>query len=118
MNIYEKFDAATKQTSAYAIMHQGKYIGRVIFKRGNGLRQTCFAQLWGMTMTTGFAGGGGYDKHTASFESAVEKFKVEDGNDPIVWAHAKAWKLLFSTSSGEAWNNRLISNGYQVLNVV
>lgn len=117
-SIYEKFDAATKQTSAYAILDKGKYIARVVFKRGNGLRQTCFAQIWGMQMTMGFAGGGGYDKHTASFEHAISKFKPEDGNDPDVVAVARLWQDLFVATSGEGWNNRLISAGYQVLNVV
>lgn len=117
--VYEQFDKATRDVSAFAVFKGPDYIGRVVFKRGtSGLRTTCFAQVWGLRMAKGMANGGGYDKDSAAAENAISKIKPEDERDPAPLEHLKAWQDAMKGPEGERWNRRLDAAGYNVVHVI
>ena len=45
-DIYDKFDAATRAFEAYAILRDGKPVGRIVIKFGNAA--TAYVQVWGV----------------------------------------------------------------------
>ena len=73
-NIYDTFNTATKGITAYAIMKDGKYIAKIVFKRVSSV--TCYLHVLGHNMVSGKANGGGYDMCTASAAHAADKLRV------------------------------------------
>lgn len=71
-DIYEKHQAAFKNVSAFVICDKsGERVATIAFKHGNAV--TCFLHIIGLEMTQGRAGGGGYDRKSASAWDAVQK---------------------------------------------
>lgn len=113
-SIYDQFDTATANLSAYAIFKGAESVGRVVFKRAkSGMRTTCFLQVWGAPMVKAFAPGCGYDKDSCSFEKAARLLK---GDFPDNGAHVAA--LMAVKDEGERWSDQLRALGYTVQHVV
>lgn len=71
-NVYQKHDSAFSLVSAGALVINGEQKGTIAFKfpkDGAGCL-FCYLHLFGHTMIAGTAGGYGYDKKAAAFESA------------------------------------------------
>lgn len=115
-DVHERFDTATTNIGAYTVHLGGRYIGRLVFKfpREGAGRVHCFAQVWGLAMERGWAGGGGYDKRSAAARSAVKSITVEDGADPEATKHLKVWQEQLAGYDGDTWNAALERAGYQV----
>lgn len=115
-SIYEHFDAATRQLSAYAIFSGGDPVGRVVFKRASsGCRTSCFLQVWGERMAKGVANGGGYDKDSASFVHAASKL-IADGGDETARRRVDSMKEV--ADNGRSWMDQVRALGYTVQHVI
>lgn len=70
--VYQKHDSAFSLVSAGALVINGEQKGAIAFKfpKDGAGRLSCFLHLHGFPMVIGTAGGYGYDKKAASFESA------------------------------------------------
>lgn len=70
--IYQKHESAFPLVSAGAIVINGVQKGTIAFKfpKDGAGRLTCYLHLFGHSMVAGTAGGYGYDKKAAAFESA------------------------------------------------
>jgi hypothetical protein len=114
MDVYEKFDAAFRGISAYAILRDGKPVGRVAIKHGG--RCTVYLQAWGAPMVTAYAGGGGYDRATAAMEKAASLLACDvDAAWPAVQAVKDA---ILSGRDGYRWTSRLEAAGFTIANVI
>jgi hypothetical protein len=115
--IYEQFDAATRSFTAYAILSDGEAVGRVVIKFGTAV--TAYVQVWGMPMTKGRAGGGGYDRATAAVSAALQKIDLRDAAYPDPKATATVTKILeaFAGKGGERWTSILEGAGFVLANV-
>lgn len=67
-DVYDKFNAATGNISAYAVMLDGDMIGKVVIKG-----KTAYCHYLGTPMQFGMANGGGYDLQSAACSYAAEK---------------------------------------------
>jgi len=113
-SIYDKFDVATANLSAYAIFRGAESVGRVVFKRAkSGMRTTCFLQVWGSPMVSAFAPGYGYDKDSCAFQKAARLLK---GDFPDNGAYVGAFKAV--KDEGVRWSDQLRSMGYIVQHVI
>lgn len=113
-SIYDQFDAATANLSAYAVFKGAESVGRVIFKRAkSGMRTTCFLQVWGAPMVKAFAPGCGYDKDSCSFEKAARLLQDQALNGS---AHAVSFKTV--KDEGERWSDQLRAMGYTVQHII
>ena len=117
--IYDQFDAATKDVSAYAITKDGANIGRIIFKypRDGMGRLFAYVQVWGFPMVRGYASGCGYDKHSAAVESAVSGLKSGLERDEKS-QHIQAWQAAMAKDAGVRWDDRLRAAGYEARAVI
>jgi hypothetical protein len=117
-DICSKFDAAFRNVSAYALIFDGKAVGRVVVKYGNAA--TAYVQVWGVPMTTARATGYGYDKESAAVIDAIKRFSPSEA--PADAAGALAWMRARSTAaawSGSAnWRNALEAAGFTVATVI
>jgi len=92
--IYEQHDAAFRNLSAYAILHEGEHVASVTVKYG--ARVWAYVHWIGLEMTRGYSGGGGYDRESAAVANAVGKM-------PGIGAdHRPAW--LCGTALGDAYD--------------
>jgi hypothetical protein len=111
-DIYDKFDAAFRKVAAYALIHDGKAIGRAAIKYpadGAG-RLTFYLQLWGARMVYGTASGGGYDKATAAFQDAAAKMRPDPeygDSRPELASLRDTVKALAADPGGVRWSDRL-----------
>lgn len=109
--VYEAFDKKFSKVSAYAVMSDGEYAGKIVInypKDGAG-RLHVFVHEFGYEMITGFAGGCGYDKVGAALQDAFKKCK---GNDSALYT-----ALSDVTYDGQ-WKQVIESKGFQVYNVI
>jgi len=107
-NIYDQHDKAFARVSAYVIARDGKRVATVAFKRppdGAGRLQV-FVHWIGSEMVRGYAGGCGYDKHSAACACAARS------------AGAVAWPAAFRDAlvrdEGASWNRELECAGFAV----
>ena len=73
---YGKFDTATRDISAYALLLDGKPVGRIVIKFGAAA--TAYVQIWGAPMATARATGYGYDKATQAVMDAIGRLQNDD----------------------------------------
>ena len=113
-NIYDQHKAAFPNVSAYVIARNGKKVATIAFKypRDGAGRLYAYVHWLGVPMVRGFAGGYGYDKHSAAVASAVRKISM-DAPEPI-----SAFVAALVTDDGPYWNNRLEAAGFQVWSAV
>ena len=76
--IYEKHEKAFAGISSYAICRvtEDKAVSKIAslsFKTSKSGVVTCYFHVYGSVMISGKAGGGGYDKLSASFYDAADK---------------------------------------------
>ena len=77
--VYEQFDNATRNLSAYVILKGEVVVAKVVLKWAtSGTRTTAFVHWYGTQMVKGIANGAGYDKASASVASAVKHIRCED----------------------------------------
>ena len=78
-NIYDQHRAAFSQVSAFVILHNGERVATIAFKfpRDGASRLYAYVHYIGLTMARGFAGGGGYDKRSASASAAARNITKE-----------------------------------------
>lgn len=119
-NIYEQFDAATRELSAYAVFKGSDPVGRVVFKRtASGMRTTCFLQIWGSPMVKGVANGCGYDKDSASFTNAASQYGPnEPGRDVLGDEQSRRADFHAVKDNGYRWSDQLRELGYTVQHVI
>lgn len=119
MSVYDRFDVATRGMGAYAILKDGKPVGRAVVKYGNAV--TAYLQAWMQPMAMGRAGGGGYDRATAAMEQAASclapdlEYPREDV-DPSELAGIK--RAILEGRDGSRWSDRLEAAGYVLALVI
>lgn len=119
MDIYAKFDSATKSFTAAALIRNGKPVGRIVLKFGSAC--TAFVHIWGTEMASGRASGHGYDKASAAVVDACRNLNGRslDTKDPEAIA---AWKALLDAfcdrRSGERWTSTVERGGFVVASVI
>lgn len=117
MTIYDQHNTAFKNVSAYSISCNGERIGSIAFKRGQAI--TCYLHIFGIEMSRGKAGGGGYDRHSAAAYDAATRFKSYDGADPrIAPVLAQVQAALKEGAGAGSWDRDLRAAGFDVWQAV
>jgi hypothetical protein len=116
-DIYDRFDAAFRHVSAFAILKDGKHVANVCLKHGGAV--TAFVHWIGLEMTTGRAGGGGYDKASAAVVAAARKTKGGDAPKATqLDGDAFIGALIDGPTESAGWQRALEQRGYTVCNVI
>lgn len=131
-DIYDQFDTAFRYVGAFVVVKDGKRVATVAFKRPRGGAGRLYAYVhWlGLHMVRGFAGGGGYDKHSAAVASTAapitrawhnrhdaptdktEKFEEAAGDELTTFVAS------LSDRDGRRWDDRLRNAGFDVWEAV
>lgn len=115
-DVYDRFDAATRSFRAWALLRDGKPVGRVVVKFGNAA--TAYVHLTGSQMATGRATGGGYDKESAAVRGAIAKL------DPSIADEARGALIERlkvrneGAGTGENWTTLVVDAGFQLAAVI
>lgn len=129
-NIYDQHRAAFSQVSAFVILHNGERVATIAFKfpRDGASRLYAYVHYIGLTMARGFAGGGGYDKRSASASASAAARNIPDtrlpGGRPKHWTPEKAdnaqafLHALAHGDDGHGWEENLRKAGFTVLQAV
>lgn len=115
-NVYDKHDAAFRNVSAYAILKDGKHVANITLKHGNAV--TAFVHWIGLEMTTGRAGGGGYDRASAAVSDAARKTKGGDAPKSTQLNADHFIGVLIEKTDSNRWTSALEAEGYTVANVI
>lgn len=118
INIYDKHAATFKGVSAYVVCKGGERVATVAFKHNsNSGNVQCFLHIIGLPMARGNAGGGGYDKLSASAYDAISKHKGMGG--PSTIATLLAFEAALKAGNGGShWDRALADAGYNVFQAV
>jgi hypothetical protein len=121
--IYDQFDRAFAKVSAWAILKDGKAVGRVAVKytRDGMGRATFYLQSWGLPMVKGSAAGTGYDKTSAAaYRAAIALRKASDANpdNPDNRHGPEIAAALILSPDGQRWCNALEAAGFDVATVI
>lgn len=119
-NIYDQHRAAFANVSAYVVLDKkGERAASVAFKypRDGAGRLFCYLHIFGGPMVRGFAGGGGYDKHSAAASAAASKLKLESYYEESQ-ADVTAIRAALLVDGGSSWDGMLRDAGYNVLQAV
>ncbi len=94
-DIYDRHRDAFRDVDGYVITDAtGDRVATIALKRSrNGMRVYAYAHIIGCEMTRAYAGGGGYDRHSAAVESAVAKMKPNADAHPDSTANAVLARL-------------------------
>lgn len=122
-NIYDQHRATFSQVSAFVILHNGERVATIAFKfpRDGAGRLYAYVHYIGLVMARGYAGGGGYDKRSASASAAARKI---DQEAPGHWtmeksSNARAFlQALAHGDDGHGWEENLRKAGFTVLQAV
>lgn len=119
-DIYDQHKAAFSSVAAYVVMKDGDRVATVAFKypRDGAGRLYAYVHLIGLRMVRGFAGGYGYDKHTAAVSNAAHKIVVEASEAVIVRQHAAAVRDALLPDQGRYWYDNLRLAGFDVWQAV
>lgn len=123
-DIYEQHRAAFRQVSAYVVCDNGERVATIAFKfpaDGAG-RLYAYAHWFGLEMTRGHAGGGGYDKQSAALSGAARK-AIEDygrAHEPATQAieRRRQFFLAILRDAGLSWDRELRERGFTVFQAV
>ena len=119
-NPYDRFDAAFGRITAYAVLLNGKPVGRVAVKIGTAV--TAYVQAWGNEMAIGRAGGGGYDRTSAAVQDAARKLRNDganqDDDDEAAEALVKMRNALTRGRDGSHWTTQLEDAGFTLALVI
>lgn len=121
-DVYDQFDKAFRNVSAYCVIWQGQPVAQVCFRHpddGAG-RLWAYVHWYGVPMVRGYAGGFGYDKRSAAVSVAVRKMGVSAGGhvSPDIQAAYEAFISATREDAGHYWNNRLEHAGFTVRQVI
>lgn len=115
-DIYDQHSAAFRNVSAYVILKDGARVATVAFKFGTSV--TAFVHWFGVEMTKGRAGGGGYDRQSAAVDAAARKIP-DDVTGRAGDAEARqAFVDASHDRDGRHWYQRLEAAGFTVLQAV
>jgi hypothetical protein len=119
-DIYDQHDKAFPNVAAYVVMKGAERVATVAFKypRDGAGRLWAYVHIIGLEMTRGYAGGYGYDKHTAAVSVAARKIKVEASETTIVRAHAETCRAAMERDGGQYWYDTLRRAGFEVFQAV
>lgn len=115
-DIYDQFDAAFRHVEAYAILKDGRPVARIALKHGGAV--TAFVHWIGLEMTSGRAGGGGYDRASAAVAAAARKTKGGDAPKSCQLNADHFIGVLIDKTDSNRWQSALEANGYTVANVI
>lgn len=115
--IYDQYDRAFQNVSAYVVMKDGHIVATVTFKfpKDGAGRLCAYVHFLGTHMARGFANGYGYDKKSAAVENAIQAFGCVQ--DPTLDGLDLFFKTLAKCDSMQ-WDNALRSVGFIVFQVV
>lgn len=114
--IYDRFDAATRNISAYAILKDGHHVANIVLKYGNAV--TAYVHYLGLEMTAGRACGGGYDRASAAVIDAARKTKGGDRAPKSTQLAGDAFVgALIEGPESAGWHHNLAAAGFTVCNV-
>jgi hypothetical protein len=114
ISAYEKFDAATRNMTAQALIFDGRAVGRIVIKHGNAAN--AFVQVWGAPMATARATGYGYDRNSAAVMAAISKLaECPNANDAIAYeAFNRIRAIAADWNGGTRYENALEAAGFHV----
>lgn len=116
-NVYNQFEAAFSNVSAFVIMNGTEQVARIVFKfpKDGAGRLYAYVHYQGFEMVRGFAGGCGYDKKSAAVQNAVERMI-----SPQLMADNACEKFqeIFKNMGGANWDNALRDSGFTVIQAV
>ena len=121
--IYEQHDKAFIKVKAYIIVHEGKRVATIAFKRpadGAG-RLYAYVHWIGTEMLRGSASGGGYDKASAACASAVRACGKAPGTVTAPYDYAQAARAFcaaLAKDGGYTWDRALRDAGFDVWQAV
>lgn len=122
-SVYQKFDSAFSNVSAYVILKDGEHVANITLKYpkdGMG-RLQCFIHIHGTEMQNSFVSGCGYDKRSAAIHNTAKQYKEFIANNSEYKLRPSETELLELLSSYEAsngWSDDLYRNGFNVINVI
>jgi hypothetical protein len=118
-NIYDQHKAAFANVAAYVVLHNGERVATIAFKypRDGAGRLYAYVHWFGTEMVRGYAGGGGYDKHSAACADAARKIKGGDMRGRMEEA-ADAFVAELGKNDGYYWHDNLRNAGFTVLQAV
>lgn len=117
-DIYDQHKHAFPNVSAYVIAHKGERVATIAFKypRDGAGRLYAYVHWLGTEMVRGYAGGGGYDKHSAACRAAAKHMtRVATAQSYLGWSEFKA---ALMNDDGYYWNQHLERAGFQVWQAV
>lgn len=119
-SIYDQFNVHTSILSAYAILHDGVMVAKLVFKypRDGAGRLYAYAHWFGVPMVRGSANGYGYDKKSAALArlTPMEADQAQVGQDYS--NEQKAFMGALSKDDGYGWNWHLRDADFIVCSVV
>jgi hypothetical protein len=100
-DIYAQHKAAFPNVSAYVIARNGARVATIAFKypRDGAGRLYAYVHWIGVPMVRGFAGGGGYDKHSAAVADVVRKGRLAEK------VKARAKECRIAETDGRPWHD-------------
>jgi hypothetical protein len=115
-DIYDQHKVAFANVAAYVVMKDGDRVATVAFKypRDGAGRLYAYVHVIGLRMVRGFAGGYGYDKHSAAVENAVAKM----GDYMAGTARGELMHAILTGGDGIYWYDRLRKAGFDVWQAV
>lgn len=114
--IYERFDAATRNITAQALLFDGKPVGRIVIK--HGAAATAYVQMWGASMASARATGYGYDKASAAVMSALGRIPAEQMDSETARLVSLVYEVARQWDGGTRYANALEQAGFTVCNVI
>lgn len=132
-DIYDLHKRAFPNVAAYVILHGSEKVATIAFKypRDGAGRLYAYVHWLGVEMVRGFAGGYGYDKHSAACANAVSRGKIAQNVKAYaerVGAHyatgrpwfeqVQAFETALRKDDGQYWNRNLELAGFTVLQAI
>lgn len=116
--IYEQHRAAFASVSAYVVVKDGERVATIAFKypRDGAGRLYAYVHWLGLPMVRGFAGGGGYDKHSAACASAMRAMPAAARVEMV--DNAAMFYGALRADNGYTWDRRLRNAGFEVWQAV
>ena len=119
-DIYDLHKRAFPNVAAYVILHGSEKVATIAFKypRDGSGRLYAYVHWIGVEMVRGFAGGYGYDKHSAAVRNAVfPKMRMTD-DEAFHYLEQREFFAALSRDDGQYWNHRLERAGFTVMQAI
>ena len=108
---FDKFCSAFDGVTAYAVLKNGEYVGKVCFKHSKAGVCTVFVHEHGFKMLSGKAGGYGYDKQGTALQNACNSMTTEENESAL-------YKALQNVTYNGEWQSDLRKAGFVVQFVI